>query len=79
MLYEGVDTRGRRHGQGLVTYIRTDSTRVYPTRRWTAVRDYISANLAAGYLPETPNIYKGRKNAQDAHEAIRPTDIAPLA
>ena len=63
-----------------ITYIRTDSIRVCPTRRWTAVRDYISAKrFGAGVSARNAQrIYKGRKNAQDAHEAIRPTDIAPL-
>ena len=71
MLYEGVDIEGE-GTVGLISYIRTDSTRL-SDEALTAARDYISANFAPEYLPETPNIYKGRKNAQDAHEAIRPT------
>lgn len=71
-LYEGVDVG---HGTvGLVTYIRTDSVRV-SAEAVTAVREKINVNYGAEFCPEKPNEYKGRKNAQDAHEAIRPTDI----
>lgn len=72
-LYEGVEiTRG--NTQGLVTYIRTDSVRVSDDAL-TAVRGYIGESYGAEYLPENANQYKGRKNAQDAHEAIRPVDV----
>ena len=72
-LYEGVEIAGE-GSQGLVTYIRTDSTRI-ADEALEAVRAMISENYAAEYLPEKPNIYKTRSSAQDAHEAIRPTDI----
>ncbi len=72
-LYEGVDVG---HGTvGLVTYIRTDSVRV-SDEALTAVREMIRDTYGAEYCPPRPNVYKGRKNAQDAHEAIRPTDLA---
>ena len=71
-LYEGVDIG--RGTVGLVTYIRTDSVRV-SDEALTAVRAKISSTYGAEYCPSKPNIYKGRKNAQDAHEAIRPTDL----
>ncbi len=72
-LYEGVDVNGE-GSQGLVTYIRTDSTRI-SDEAIADVRDTILEGYGAAYLPETPNIYKSRKTAQDAHEAIRPTSI----
>ena len=72
-LYEGVDLEGE-GTQGIVTYIRTDSVRV-SQEALDAVRAYIPQRYGAEYLPETPNEFKGRRNAQDAHEAIRPTDV----
>ena len=72
-LYEGVDLEGE-GTQGIVTYIRTDSVRV-SQEALDAVRAYIPERFGAEYLPESPNEFKGRRNAQDAHEAIRPTDI----
>ncbi len=75
-LYEGVeigkDGDGQANTIGLITYMRTDSTRVSPdavaeTRAW------IGERLGPQYLPETPNTFKSKKDAQDAHEAIRPT------
>ena len=71
MLYEGVDIEGE-GSVGLISYIRTDSTRL-SDEALTAAREYIADNFSLEYLPETPNVFKGRKNAQDAHEAIRPT------
>ena len=71
MLYEGVDIEGE-GSVGLISYIRTDSTRL-SDEALTAAREYIADNFSPEYLPETPNVFKGRKNAQDAHEAIRPT------
>ena len=71
-LYEGVDIG--RGTVGLVTYIRTDSVRV-SNEALSAVREKITADYGAQYCPAKPNVYKGRKNAQDAHEAIRPTDL----
>ncbi|MEA4897700.1 type I DNA topoisomerase [Bacillota bacterium Meth-B3] len=73
-LYEGVDIEGE-GTQGLVTYIRTDSTRI-SEEALGAVRAQIEAAYGEEYLPETPNVHKTRKSAQDAHEAIRPTDAA---
>ena len=72
-LYEGVDLEGD-GTQGIVTYIRTDSVRV-SQEALDAVRAYIPKRFGPEYLPETANEFKGRRNAQDAHEAIRPTDI----
>ncbi|MGA9426577.1 MAG: type I DNA topoisomerase [Terracidiphilus sp.] len=73
-LYEGVDL-GPEGLTGLITYMRTDSPRVAPEAKVSA-REWITANLGPQYLPETPNSYKGKKDAQDAHEAIRPSDAA---
>jgi DNA topoisomerase-1 len=60
---------------GLITYMRTDSPRVAP-EAITGARAWIAKELGAQYLPESPNAYRGKKDAQDAHEAIRPTDAA---
>lgn len=70
-LYEGIDL-GKAGTVGLVTYIRTDSVRV-AQEAVEAARGFICDQYGSDYCPETPNQYKGRKNAQDAHEAIRPT------
>ena len=73
-LYEGIEI-GKEGAVGLITYMRTDSTRVSED----AVRDvrhFIGERYGASYLPESPNIYKSKKDAQDAHEAIRPTSMA---
>ena len=72
-LYEGVDIEGE-GAQGLVTYIRTDSVRI-SDESMAALRAYIPLKYGKEYLPEHENEFKGRKNAQDAHEAIRPTDV----
>ncbi len=72
-LYEGIDLEGE-GTQGIVTYIRTDSVRI-SNEALEALRAYIPEKYGPEYLPEKPNEYKGRKNAQDAHEAIRPTDV----
>lgn len=72
-LYEGVDLEGE-GTQGIVSYIRTDSVRI-SDEAMSALRDYIPKRFGEEYLPEKPIEYKGRKNAQDAHEAIRPTDV----
>ena len=73
-LYEGVDI-GAEGTTGLITYMRTDSPRVAP-EAITAAREWIGKELGTQYLPDSPNVYKGKKDAQDAHEAIRPTDAA---
>ena len=72
-LYEGVDIEGE-GTQGIVSYIRTDSVRI-SEEAMTALRAYIPERFGPEYLPEKPIEYKGKKNAQDAHEAIRPTDV----
>ncbi len=72
-LYEGIDL-GKTGTVGLVPYIRTDSVRVSEEAVQLA-RGYINEQFGAEYCPEQPNQYKGRKNSQDAHEAIRPTYI----
>ncbi|HEV7218094.1 MAG: type I DNA topoisomerase [Terriglobales bacterium] len=72
-LYEGVEL-GEEGVVGLITYMRTDSTRV-SNDALTEVRDYIKAQYGADYMPEAPNTFKSKKNTQDAHEAIRPTSV----
>ena len=72
-LYEGIDLAGE-GTQGIVTYIRTDSVRI-SDEALGSLRSYIGERFGNEYLPEKPIEYKGRKNAQDAHEAIRPTDV----
>jgi len=73
-LYEGVDV-GAEGTLGLITYMRTDSPRVAPEAK-VGAREWVQKNLGKQYLPATPNEYKGKKDAQDAHEAIRPTDAS---
>jgi len=73
-LYEGVDI-GAEGTTGLITYMRTDSPRVAPEAIASA-RAWIGKELGTQYLPDSPNVYKGKKEAQDAHEAIRPADAA---
>ena len=73
-LYEGVDL-GREGAQGLVSYIRTDSVRV-SDEALSAARAVIGEQYGEAFLPAEANVYKGRSSAQDAHEAIRPTDAA---
>lgn len=70
-LYEGVEIKGE-GTVGLVSYIRTDSVRV-SDEAYEQVTDYIKNNIGEKYLPNERNIYKTKKTAQDAHEAIRPT------
>ena len=73
-LYEGVDVAG--HGtQGLISYIRTDSVRL-SDEAVSAAREAILSRYGADYLPAKANVFKGRSGAQDAHEAIRPTNLA---
>ncbi len=72
-LYEGVDI-GAEGTVGLITYMRTDSTRVADSALGEA-RDYIGQTYGANYLPEKANLYRSKKGAQDAHEAIRPTGV----
>jgi len=70
-LYEGIEL-GEEGLVGLITYMRTDSTRVSPDAI-AEVREYVTKEYGANYVPETPNTYKEKKEAQAAHEAIRPT------
>lgn len=72
-LYEGVDL-GEAGTHGLITYMRTDSVRTEPGAV-TAVREYITREFGPAFCPTAPNIYKTSKSAQDAHEAIRPTNL----
>ncbi|MHB1845148.1 MAG: type I DNA topoisomerase [Deltaproteobacteria bacterium] len=72
-LYEGVEL-GEEGSVGLITYMRTDSTRL-SADAVTAVRALIEAQYGAQYLPAEPNVFKSKKAAQDAHEAIRPTSL----
>lgn len=71
-LYEGVDLPEGR--VGLITYMRTDSTRIASTAL-EEVRQYIADNYGLEYVPPKPCLYKNKKSAQDAHEAIRPTSM----
>jgi DNA topoisomerase-1 len=73
-LYEGVEL-GEEGSVGLITYMRTDSTRVAP-EAITEVREYIGTEYGPQYLPAQPNTYKEKKEAQAAHEAIRPSSAA---
>jgi DNA topoisomerase I len=73
-LYEGVEL-GSEGAVGLITYMRTDSTRVSPDAIADA-RKWIDENHGKDYLPATPNTFKSKKDAQDAHEAIRPTTVS---
>jgi DNA topoisomerase-1 len=73
-LYEGVEL-GDEGAVGLITYMRTDSTRV-ADEALKACRDHISTTYGGPYLPAQPNRYTSGKSAQEAHEAIRPTDLS---
>ncbi len=73
-LYEGVDLPGQ-GAVGLITYMRTDSLNISGDAL-TAVRQYIHNNFGEAYRPQTPNVYASRQGAQEAHEAIRPTEVA---
>src|SRR5438067_1946984 len=70
-LYEGVEV-GEEGAVGLITYMRTDSTRISGDAL-AAAREYVKGRYGAEYVPEAPNVYRSKKDAQDAHEAIRPT------
>lgn len=72
-LYEGVEIKGE--GKvALITYIRTDSTRVSPEAQ-AKTKDFIIKNFGEEYAPKQFNMFKSKKNAQDAHEAIRPISM----
>lgn len=72
-LYEGLDIAGEGH-VGLITYMRTDSTRIADEAQ-QAARHYIAATFGASYVPVAPKQYKKGGAAQDAHEAVRPTSV----
>lgn len=73
-LYEGVTITG--HGTvGLITYMRTDSTRISAEAQ-KGCHDFVIQNYGEKYVPKERRVYKGKKNAQDAHEAIRPSDVS---
>jgi DNA topoisomerase-1 len=72
-LYEGVEI-GKEGSVGLITYMRTDSTRV-STEALDEVRQFVRQRFGEPYLPSAPNVYRSKKDAQDAHEAIRPTSV----
>jgi DNA topoisomerase-1 len=72
-LYEGIDL-GSMGRLGLITYMRTDSTHLSP-EALNEARDYIKRRIGPEYLPKKANIYTSKKTAQQAHEAIRPTDV----
>jgi DNA topoisomerase-1 len=72
-LYEGIEVAGA-GAVGLITYMRTDSFNIARDAQ-AAAKDFITSSYGAAYYPETPNYYKSRSNAQEAHEAIRPTDV----
>lgn len=72
-LYEGLEL-GKKEIVGLITYLRTDSTRIAAVAQEEA-REYIRGEYGPQYVPSSPNEYKSRKSAQDAHEAIRPTSV----
>ena len=73
-LYEGVEI-GKEGAVGLITYMRTDSTRIADDAI-RDVRDYITERYGKEFVPDGANVYKTKKDAQDAHEAIRPTSMA---
>jgi DNA topoisomerase-1 len=73
-LYEGIDI-GDAGATGLITYMRTDSVRIAREAQEEA-RGWIQARLGGEYLPETPPTYRSRGSAQEAHEAIRPSDVS---
>ncbi|MBQ4464530.1 MAG: type I DNA topoisomerase [Oscillospiraceae bacterium] len=76
-LYEGIDVDGM-GAVGLITYMRTDSLRISADAQQAAA-EYIQKTYGDNYLPEKPRVFKTKKNAQDAHEAIRPSmpDLSP--
>lgn len=77
-LYEGINVSGK-GTIGLITYMRTDSLRI-STESQKAAREYIAKSFGEEFVPKTPRVYKTKKDAQDAHEAIRPTyaELSPI-
>ncbi len=75
-LYEGVNVGAENGGaQGLITYMRTDSLRI-SAEASEAAKNYINSKFGGDYYPKTPRVYKTKSGAQDAHEAIRPSNVA---
>lgn len=73
-LYEGVDVK--KYGTiGLITYMRTDSVRIAEEAQHDC-RNFVVDNFGEEYVPESPRNFKGKKNIQDAHEAVRPTNVS---
>ncbi len=74
-LYEGINIGSENGGvQGLITYMRTDSLRISSDAQ-EAAKSYITEKFGKEYYPATPHVYKSNSNSQDAHEAIRPSDV----
>ncbi len=73
-LYEGLEVGTKKESTGLITYLRTDATRVSPESQQEG-RSYIEEHFGKEYIPEKPPFYAGKKGAQEAHEAIRPTSV----
>ena len=73
-LYEGIEL-GSEGTVGLITYMRTDSTRMSPDAV-LEIREWVGKKYGETYLPATENVYKSKKDAQEAHEAIRPTSVS---
>ncbi len=73
-LYEGIDIGEGEGPVGLITYMRTDSTRISPVAM-EELRGHIDSQYGKKYLPESPNTFKSKDSAQEAHEAIRPTSV----
>src|SRR5205085_8930597 len=73
-LYEGIELPGEDAAIGLITYMRTDSVRI-SDQALDEVRQHINSQYGPDYLPAEPNRYRIKANAQDAHEAIRPTSL----
>jgi len=73
-LYEGIELPGEEAAVGLITYMRTDSVRI-ADQALAEVREHIGERYGAPFVPDEPNRYRVKANAQDAHEAIRPTSL----
>ncbi|NLO88913.1 MAG: type I DNA topoisomerase [Clostridia bacterium] len=74
-LYEGIDLGGKEGTVGLITYIRTDSTKI-SDEAVGSCRAYIADKFGEEYVPKKPNVFPSKKGAQEAHEAIRPTSVS---
>ncbi len=74
-LYEGIELRGAGGRVGLITYMRTDSTNLADVAL-REIRSYVGRRFGGDFVPSSPRVYRARKGAQEAHEAIRPTSVA---